>query len=109
MNNPSRLGYIFEGWTGGVVDSNGNVIEDATSVITGNTGNVVTPNTSVIINSGSIGNRKYIANWRANTDTEYKVEHYKENLDGTFTKVELDTETLTGTTNEIVNRNTKNI
>ena len=106
LNNPSRLGYIFEGWTGGVVDSNGNVIEDATSVITGNTGNVVTPNTSVIINSGSIGNRKYIANWKPIENTAYVVEHYKETL--TSGKFELaETENLGGITDAEVSAKSK--
>ena len=102
LNNPEKAGYTFLGWTGGVVNNNGEVINNPTTSQTGASGNVTTSTQIVAIEKGSIGNRKYIANWRANTDTEYKVEHYKENLDGTFTKVELDTETLTGTTNEIV-------
>jgi uncharacterized repeat protein (TIGR02543 family) len=37
------------------------------------------------------------AMWNANTDTPYKVKHYKEELDGTYTLA--DTDNLTGTTN----------
>lgn len=36
------------------------------------------------------------AAWTPNTDTPYKVEHYKQNLDGTYVKA--DTDELTGTT-----------
>lgn len=45
LNNPTKLGATFKGWTG----SNGN-----------------TPQTSVKIEKGSIGNRKYTANWTVN-------------------------------------------
>ena len=76
--NPTKEGYTFIGWTG----SNGNA-----------------PEISVTIAKGSIGDKEYTANYRANTDTEYKVEHYTENLDGTYKLQE--TENLTGTTNEV--------
>ena len=48
LNNPTRTGYTFKGWTG----SNGN-----------------TAQTSVSIAKGSTGNKSYTANWTANTYT----------------------------------------
>ena len=48
LNNPTRTGYTFAGWTG----SNGS-----------------TPQTSVSINTGSTGNKTYTANWTANQYT----------------------------------------
>lgn len=45
LNNPTKTGYTFMGWTG----SNGN-----------------TPSTNVTISSGSTGNKTYTANWRIN-------------------------------------------
>ena len=47
--------------------------------------------------TGSItANRTVTANFTANTNTAYKVEHYQQQLDGSYTKFE--TENLTGTT-----------
>lgn len=48
LNNPTRLGYTFTGWTG----SNGN-----------------TPQTSVSIANHSHGNKRYTANWSKDTYT----------------------------------------
>lgn len=45
LNNPSKTGYTFSGWTG----SNG-----------------TTPSKSVSISKGSTGNKSYTANWTAN-------------------------------------------
>jgi len=52
LNNPTRIGYTFRGWTG----SNG-----------------TTPSTSVTISKGSTGNKTYTANWSANT---YTITYY---------------------------------
>ncbi|MBE6132012.1 MAG: hypothetical protein E7180_01285 [Erysipelotrichaceae bacterium] len=49
LNNPTKTGYTFTGWTG----SNGSI-----------------PQTSVSISLGSTGNKSYTANWSAN---EYTV------------------------------------
>ena len=49
LNNPTRVGYTFVGWTG----SNG-----------------ATPQTTVTVKKGSTGNKSYMANWKANS---YKV------------------------------------
>ena len=76
LNNPTNIskpGYNFTGWTG----SNG-----------------TTPSKSVTIAKGSTGNKTYTANWEEKTTT-YTVEHYKENLDGTYTKATSDTQQLT--------------
>ena len=48
LNNPTKAGYTFTGWTG----SNGN-----------------TPQTSVSVAKGSTGNKTYTANWSLNTYT----------------------------------------
>lgn len=61
LNNPEKPGYTFDGWTG----SNGDTKE-----------------LQVTIPKGSTGDKEYTANWRANTDIRYIVEHYTENLDG---------------------------
>ena len=67
LNNPIRTGYTFIGWTG----SNGE-----------------SPETAVTIAKGSIGNKTYKANWKANTDTAYKIEIYQMNLNGEYVKTE---------------------
>jgi uncharacterized repeat protein (TIGR02543 family) len=40
--------------------------------------------------------------WSANTNTEYKVKHYKQNLDGTYPASPTETDNLTGTTDASV-------
>ena len=60
LNNPTRAGYNFLWWTWT---------------------NVSTYNSGVVITQWSIGNRTYVANWEAKTDTPYKVEHYLQNLE----------------------------
>jgi hypothetical protein len=40
------------------------------------------------------------ANWIPNPDTPYKVEHYLQNLDGSYPTEPEDTDNLTGTTDE---------
>ena len=59
--NPTRAGYTFTGWTG----SNGETAQEAVTISKGNT-----------------GDKNYIANWRANTNTQYVVRHWKQNIDG---------------------------
>ncbi|MBE5805737.1 MAG: hypothetical protein E7313_03390, partial [Clostridiales bacterium] len=79
LNNPSKQGYIFEGWTG-----------------TGLTNKTE----QVTVASGSTGDREYTANWKAIENTPYVIEHYKENLDGTYKLVE--TENKEGKTDTVV-------
>lgn len=79
LTAPTRTGYTFTGWTGA---------------------NGTTPQTTVTIPSGSTGDRTYTANWKANTDTKYKVIHQQEQLDGSYKTI--DTQNLTGTTDSKV-------
>ena len=84
LNNPTKTGYTFTGWTG----SNGN-----------------TAQTTVTIPKGSYGNKNYTANFTESTDTKYVIYHQQEQLDGTYkTK---DTENKQGTTNQEVTPDTK--
>ena len=115
LNSPIKIGYNFTGWTGGIVDSEGNIINNPTQSETGKTGNVTTETLDVTIEQGSIGNRKYTANWKAKNDTKYKIEHYIENVNSTekndsevnetnytLYKTEGKNGELVGTTNTIV-------
>lgn len=86
LNNPTRTGYDFAGWTG----SNGS-----------------TPQTSVSVNLGSTGNKSFTANWTSRNDTHYTVKHYKQNIDNdNYTLFE--TENLQGTTATNVTPTVKN-
>ena len=76
LNNPTKTGYTFAGWTG--------------------TG-LASATMSVTIAAGSTGNRSYTATWTANTNTPYTVNHYKQNLAGDGYDL-VDTDNLTGTT-----------
>ena len=80
LNNPSKVGYTFAGWTG----SNGEE-----------------PEITVTIEQGSIGDKTYTANWTANTDTKYIVETYEMDLNGGYVKV--NTEEKAGETDSAVN------
>ena len=66
LNNPTKTGYSFKGWSG-----------------TGLTGNT---NTTVTIAKGSIGNRTYTANWTANS---YTIVFNKNASDATGTMADL--------------------
>ena len=79
LANPERAGYTFAGWTGSGIDDGAE---------------------SVTIAKGSTGNRSYTATWTANTNTAYTVEHYQQNLDGTYALAE--TDSLTGETDATV-------
>lgn len=85
LNNPTKLGYTFSGWTG----SNG-----------------TTAQKTVTIPKGTTGNKNYTANFTANTNTKYTVYHQQEQLDGTYKTYE--TEILKGTTDTTVTPNRKN-
>ena len=52
LNNPTKTGYTFTGWTGTDLDN---------------------PKTEVIIAKGSTGNREYKANWQQNAPDEYTL------------------------------------
>ncbi len=59
LNNPTKPGYTFAGWTGTGLGA---------------------PTTSVTIAKGSTGDRAYTATWTP-AQVAYKVEHYWQNLD----------------------------
>ena len=78
LNNPTKNGYTFTGWTG----SNGNVEQ-----------------VNVTIETGSTGNKNYTAHFSANADTPYTVIHRYENLNGGYDEV---TRNLTGETDKTI-------
>ena len=80
LNNPTKEGYSFSGWTG----SNGKSYQ-----------------TKVTIVKGTVGNLTYTANFSANPDTKYTVVHKYKNFEGDdFSEIVI--EELTGTTDTIV-------
>ncbi|MBR3116598.1 MAG: InlB B-repeat-containing protein, partial [Bacilli bacterium] len=60
LNNPSKTGYTFSGWTG----SNGENLQ-----------------TSVTITKGTTGDLNYTAHYSTNPNTQYKVNHRYQNYD----------------------------
>ena len=86
LENPSKKGYTFTGWTG-----------------TGLTGLT----TTVTIPSGSIENRNYVANYSANENTKYTVIHKYQNYD--LTSYTEDKEVLTGKTDTSVTPTFKSV
>ena len=77
LNNPTKEGYSFSGWTG----SNGSNLQ-----------------TRVTIEQGSTGDKTYTANYSPNESTHYKVNHKYTKLDGTYEVEEEDLYGTTGTT-----------
>ena len=79
-------GYTFVGWYNG----NNEISTDSSYTFT-------------------MSNKKisYTAKFSANTNTKYKVEHYLENLDGTYPDTPSDVDNLTGTTGELTNAEAK--
>ena len=75
LTDAAKVGYTFGGWY-----SNSAC-----------TGTAVTK-----IAAGSTGNKTLYAKWIPNTDTAYKVEHYQQQLDGSYKLTA--TDDLTGTT-----------
>ena len=60
LKQPTKVGYTFTGWT--------------------EEGKGGDPQKDVTIESGSTGEKKYIANWEANTNTKYTVNYWKQIL-----------------------------
>jgi len=87
LNNPSKVGYEFTGWT-----YEGNNV----------------PTLSVTIPKGSTGNKVFTANWKAATDVLYTVNHYLEKIDNEEEQLTTLNSTLKesvphyGTTGEVV-------
>ena len=74
LNNPTKDGYTFTGWTLTKLDG----VEQENPP----------QSTQMIIPQGSVGNRVYKANWIANTGNMYKFEYYQENIDGDYVIVD---------------------
>lgn len=92
LNNPTKVGYTFTGWTGTGLSS---------------------PSMSVSIPKGSTGNRSYTANFTPNTDTKYKVQHWQQKLNGNASQFSeenytlIETENLQGTSDSSVTPNVR--
>ena len=91
LPQPTKTGYTFAGWTG----SNG-----------------TTAQKTVTVKKGSTGNKSYTANWTANTNTPYKVQHWQQTVTGGDTEnstnyTVADTQNLTGTTASSVSPSVK--
>ena len=85
LNNPTKTGYTFSGWTG----SNGDSLQ-----------------TLVTIQKGSTGDKTYTAHYSANPNTKYVVKHLKQKL--TLDGYELEeTENLYGASDTKVTPETK--
>ena len=80
LHNPTKLGYVFVGWTG----SNGTI-----------------PQKAVSIYKGSTGNKSYKANWTA-ADIGYTVNHYVMDINGNYSSTPTKTERLSGFTDTSV-------
>ncbi len=87
LNNPSKKGYTFVGWEG-------TDLSEASK--------------NVVVEKGCIGDREFNAVWSANTNTPYKIEHYKQKNDGTYRDEADETENRTGTTGSTVVAEQKN-
>lgn len=85
LPTPTKLGYKFDGW----------YLEE-------NYQNKVDENTIV----NSMQAHTLYANWIANTNTRYRIQHYKQNLTGTGYQLE-ETENETGTTGTTVTASPK--
>ncbi|MBQ4535785.1 MAG: InlB B-repeat-containing protein, partial [Clostridia bacterium] len=77
LNNPTKTGYTFAGWTGTGLSS---------------------ATTTVTITQGSTGDRSYTATWTPNTNTKYTVNHYVMDTSGNYPSSATKTESKTGTT-----------
>lgn len=91
LNNPVKLGYTFIGWTGTDLSKETEKVEIAT---------------------GSIGDRNYTANWKANTGVIYHVQYYLEKLESADINNKdnyelIEDKELSGTTNESVSAQIK--
>ena len=96
--DPTREGYIFEGWSVKVIpDENDAARLDADGADDAADETLLKAGDTYTITAGGV---VFTAQWEARTDTPYTVEHYLENLDGSYA---LDTtEPLKGTTDTTV-------
>lgn len=95
---PTREGYSFEGWSVKVIpDENDAAHLDADGADDAADETLLKAGDTYTITAGGV---VFTAQWEARTDTPYTVEHYLENLDGSYA---LDTtEPLKGTTDTTV-------
>lgn len=77
-NGFARTGYTFAGWA---TSANGEKVYDDKATISNITSNIT-----------------LYAKWTPNANTAYKVKHYKQQLDGTYSGTPDETDNLTGTT-----------
>ena len=96
--DPTREGYIFEGWSVKVLPAENDADHlDADSADDAADETLLKAGDTYTITAGGV---VFTAQWEARTDTPYTVEHYLENLDGSYA---LDTtEPLKGTTDTTV-------
>ena len=95
---PTREGYIFEGWSVKVLPAENDADHlDADGADDAADETLLKAGGTYTITAGGV---IFTAQWEARTDTPYTVEHYLENLDGSYA---LDTtEPLKGTTDTTV-------
>ena len=96
--DPTREGYIFEGWSVTVIPAENDADHlDADGADDAADETLLKAGDTYTITAGGV---IFTAQWEARTDTPYTVEHYLENLDGSYA---LDTtEPLKGTTDTTV-------
>ena len=96
--DPTREGYIFEGWSVKVLPAENDADHlDADGADDAADETLLKAGDTYTITAGGV---IFTAQWEARTDTPYTVEHYLENLDGSYA---LDTtEPLKGTTDTTV-------
>ena len=82
INAYTNPGYLFDGWYDG--------------------DNELTKKLSYTFNMPA-KESSYIARWSVNTKVPYVVEHYKQNIDGSYSTTPSDIDNLTGTTNTLTN------
>lgn len=109
VSAPTKTGYTFTGWTvtsglnsstakWGTTDAPATQIASSSTLcVNGASGNVYFKN----INAAGTA-VQFTANWTPNTDTPYTVNHYQQNLDGSYPSTPTETDNLTGTTGEEV-------
>ena len=86
-NGFRQNGYTFQNWKG----SDGKTYTDAQKVIN--------------LTAEKNGKVTMTAQWKANTNTKYTVQHFKQNIDGSYPGTPTQTDNLTGTTDTTVTPN----
>ena len=103
VTNPTKLGYTFTGWyitgMGGTTTHYlGSTTSSSNSYDSGTPIKGDTDTTFKNLNSAASSTVILTANWQANNDTPYKVEHYLANANGTYPNTPFQTDDLTGST-----------